>query len=88
MYEVIVNRAECKGCGACERNSQLFFMDRDDFLVNMEGGYIDQEEQTLEATIDNLYEIEIPASICPKDCFSVYDEDTGDEIEIERRSMI
>lgn len=88
MYEVIIDRSECKGCGACERNSQIFFMDSDDFLVNMDGGYIDDEEQTLEALVENLYEIKIPASICPKNCFKVYDEDTGDEIEIERRSTI
>jgi hypothetical protein len=38
--------------------------------------------------VKTLYEIETPASICPNDCFTIYDDDTTEEVKIERRSLI
>ena len=51
----------------------------------MEGGYV--SDNLVEGFVKSLYEIENAASLCPEDCFTVYDDD-GDEIEIERRSLI
>lgn len=85
MYEVEIDRNNCKGCGACTKTSQILFLDEDN-LVNMQGGFID--DGIVEGFVKTLYEIETPASICPKDCFTVYDENTGDEIEIERHANI
>ncbi|WP_323737239.1 ferredoxin [Methanosphaera sp. ISO3-F5] len=85
MYEVEIDRNNCKGCGACTKTSQLLFLDETN-LVNMQGGFI--EDGIVEGLVKSLYEIETPASICPKDCFTVYDENSGEEIEIERHATI
>ena len=85
MYEVEIDRTICKGCGACTKTSQLLYLDEDN-LIAMEGAFVD--ENTVEAMVKTLYEIETPASICPNDCFTVYDDETMEEIEIERRALI
>lgn len=85
MYEVEIDRSNCKGCGACTKTSQLLYLD-DDNLIAMEGAYVDDER--VEAMVKTLYEIETPASICPNDCFTIYDDDTMEEIKIERRALI
>ena len=85
MYEVEIDRAKCKGCGACTKTSQLLYLD-DDGLIAMEGAF--NGEDTVEAMVKSLYEIETPASICPNDCFTVYDDETLEEVEIERRALI
>lgn len=51
----------------------------------MQGAIVDNN--IVEGMVDSLYEIETPASICPTDCFTIYDDD-GDEVEIERRARI
>lgn len=86
MYEVEINRNECRGCGACIKTSQILILD-DDNLVAIEGGFIDSDN-IASKVIKSLYEVETAASICPEDCFIIYDDDTGDEIEIERNSLI
>lgn len=85
MYEVEIDRTDCRKCGACTKASQILFLDEDN-LINMEGGFVN--DSMVEGMVKTLYEIETPASICPEDCFTIYDENTGDEIEIERRSLI
>lgn len=85
MYEVEIDRRKCRRCGACTKASQTLFLDEEN-LINMEGAYV--EEDTVEGFVKTLYEIETPASICPEDCFTVYDDETGEKIEIERRSTI
>ena len=84
MIEVEIDRSNCKGCGACTKPSQILYLD-DDNLVNMDGGFVN--EDTVEGLVKSIYEIENAASLCPEDCFTVYDDD-GEEIEIERRSLI
>ena len=85
MYEVEIDRTNCKGCGACTKTSQLLYLD-DDNLIAMQGAFMDDE--SVEGVVKTLYEIETPVSICPNDCFTVYDYDTTEEIEIERRALI
>ena len=85
MYEVEIDRTNCRGCGACTKASTILFLD-DDNLVNLEGGFL--EDNTVEGMVKTIYEIETSASICPEDCFTVYDEATGDEVEIERHALI
>ena len=85
MYEVEIDRTNCKGCGACTKTSQLLYLD-DDNVIAMQGAFMDDE--SVEGVVKTLYEIETPASICPNDCFTVYDCDTTEEIEIERRALI
>ena len=85
MYEVEIDRSNCKGCGACTKTTQLLYLDEDN-LIAMEGAFVDDD--TVEGMVKSLYEIETPASICPNDCFTVYDDDTMEEIEIERRGLI
>ncbi|RAP52752.1 MAG: hypothetical protein BZ138_02440 [Methanosphaera sp. rholeuAM270] len=85
MIEVEIDRANCKGCGACTKPSQILFLD-DDGLVNMEGGFVGDD--TVEGLVKSIYEIEVSASICPNDCFTLYDENTGDEIEVERNGLL
>lgn len=84
MYEVEIDRSNCRKCGACTKTSQILFLD-DNNLINMEGGYV--SDNLVEGFVKSLYEIENAASLCPEDCFTVYDDD-GEEIEIERRSLI
>ena len=85
MYEDEIDRSNCKGCGACTKTTQLLYLDEDN-LIAMEGAFVDDD--TVEGMVKSLYEIETPASICPNDCFTVYDDDTMEEIEIERRGLI
>ncbi|MBQ6220435.1 MAG: ferredoxin [Methanosphaera sp.] len=85
MFEVEIDRGNCKGCGACTKASQILFLDEDG-LVNMQGGFVD--EDTVEGMVKTIYEIDTSASICPKDCFTIIDEDTGEEIEIERHANL
>jgi len=85
MYEVEIDRSNCKGCGACTKTTQLLYLDEDN-LIAMEGAFVDDD--TVEGMVKSLYEIETPASICPNDCFTVYDDDTMEEVEIERRGLI
>lgn len=85
MYEVEIDRSNCKGCGACTKTTQLLYLDEDN-LIAMEGAFVDDD--TVEGMVKSLYEIETPASICPNDCFTVYDDETMEEIEIERRGLI
>jgi ferredoxin len=85
MIEDEIDRTNCKGCGACTKPSQILFLD-DDNLVNMKNGFV--EDGTVEGLVKSLYEIEVSASICPNDCFTLYDEDTGEEIEVERNALL
>ena len=85
MYEVEIDRANCKGCGACTKTSQLLYLDENN-LIAMEGAFMG--DGTVEGMVKTLYEIETPASICPNDCFTIYDDDTTEEVKIERRSLI
>lgn len=85
MFEVEIDRGNCKGCGACTKPSQILFLD-DDGLVNMQGGFIDDD--MVEGFVKSIYEIETSASICPNDCFTVTDDDTGEEIKIERNALL
>ncbi|HIH36077.1 MAG TPA: hypothetical protein HA277_00495 [Methanosphaera sp.] len=85
MIEVEIDRANCRGCGACTKPSQILFLD-DQKLVNMEGGFVDDD--VVEGLVKSIYEIETSASICPNDCFTLYDEDTGEEIEVERNALL
>lgn len=85
MYEVEIDRETCKGCGACTKISQILFLD-DDNLINMYGGF--KDETIVEGLINSLQEIETSASICPNDCFTIYDEDSGEQIKIERHANI
>ena len=85
MYEVEIDRSKCRGCGACTKVSQALYLDEDN-IVNMQGAFLD--DQTLNAMVKSLYEIETPASICPEDCFTVYDDQTDEEVIIERRAKI
>lgn len=85
MFEVEINRSKCIGCGACTKVSQILYVD-DDNLINMRGGVV--EDNMVDGFVKSIYEIETSASICPEDCFTVYDDDTGDEIEIERHAKI
>jgi ferredoxin len=84
LLDVEIDRANCKGCGACTKPSQILYLD-DDNLVNMKGAVV--VDDTVEGMVNSLYEIETSASICPNDCFTVFNED-GDEIEIERHALI
>ena len=45
----------------------------------MEGGYV--SDNLVEGFVKSIYEIENAASLCPEDCFTVYDDD-GEEIEM------
>lgn len=85
MYEIEIDRANCKGCGACTKTSQLLYLDENN-LVAMKGAFM--EDDVVEGMVKTLYEIETPASICPKDCFTVIDDDTMEEVEIERHATI
>ena len=86
MYDVEINRNTCKGCGACVKASpQLLYLD-DENLICMKNADI-TEDNIVEGMVNNLYLIEVPASICPKDCFEVYD-DAGELVEIERNSVL
>ena len=85
MIEVEIDRSNCKGCGACTKPSQILFLD-DDNLVNMDGGFVN--EDTVEGLVKSIYEIETSASICPNDCFTLYDEDSGEEIVVERNALL
>lgn len=84
MYDVEINRNCCRGCGACTKISQILYLD-DDNLVNMESAIVD--DNIVEGMVRSLYEIETSASICPEDCFDVYDEE-GELVEIERHAKI
>lgn len=84
MFDVEINRNTCKGCGACTKTSQLLYLD-DENLVCMQGAVI--EDNIVEGMVDSLYEIETPASICPTDCFTIFDDD-GNEVPIERHANI
>ena len=84
MYEVEIDRGNCRGCGACTKASQILFLDEEN-LVSMEGAFVDDD--TVEGFVKSIYEIETSASVCPNDCFTVYDE-TGEEIEIERNALL
>ncbi|OED29569.1 hypothetical protein [Methanosphaera sp. WGK6] len=85
MFEVEIDRSTCKGCGACTKTSQILYIDEEN-LVCMNGGMIDNN--LICGFIRSIYDIEISASICPMNCFKIYDDDTGEEIEIERHSNI
>ena len=84
MFEVEIDRNICKGCGACVKTSQILYLDEEN-LICMNGAVI--EDNIVEGIIANLYEIETAASICPEDCFTIYDDD-GDEVEIERNANL
>lgn len=84
MFEVEIDRSICKGCGACTKASQILYLD-DDNLVNMQGAVV--EGDIVEGFVRTIYEIETSASICPEDCFDVYD-DNGDKVVIERNAKI
>ncbi len=85
MYEVEIDRSTCKGCGACTKASQILFLD-DDGLINMKGGVI--ADDSVEGLIRNIYDVKNSASVCPTQSIHLFDDDTGDEIEIERHSLI
>ncbi len=85
MIEVEIDRLNCKGCGACTKASQILFLD-DEKLVNMDGAFVN--EGVVEGLVKSIYEIETSASICPNNCFTLYDEDTGEEIEVERNALL
>lgn len=84
MFDVEINRNTCKGCGACTKTSQILYLD-DENLICMQGAVI--EDNIVEGTVDSLYEIKTSASICPTDCFTVFN-DEGDEVFIERHANI
>ena len=84
MLEVEIDRNNCAGCGACTKASMISFLDEDK-LVNMQGAYV--EDGIVEGFVKTIYEIETSASICPNDCFTVFDE-SGEEIEIERHAKL
>ena len=42
MYEVEIDRTNCKGCGACTKTSQLLYLD-DDNVIAMQGAFMDDE---------------------------------------------
>lgn len=85
MFEVEIDRSNCKSCGACTKVSQILFLDEDN-LVNMEGGFL--EGEIVEGLIKSIYEIQTSVSICPNDCFKIYDENTAEEIKIERNANL
>ncbi len=85
MIEVEIDRSNCKGCGACTKPSQVLYLD-DENLVNMEGAFVDGD--SVEGLVKSIYEIEVSASICPNDCFTLIDDDTGEEIEVERNALL
>ena len=58
----------------------------DDGLINMEGAFVDDD--IVEGFVKSIYEIETSASICPNDCFTVINDDTGEEVEIERNALL
>lgn len=84
MYEIEIDKSECKGCGACTKVSQILYLG-DDNLINVQGAF--EEDGRIEFSVKSLYEIEVPASICPKDCFTVYDEDF-EEVKIKRNANL
>ncbi len=84
MFEVEINRDLCKGCGACVRVSSSLYLD-DDNLINMDGALVD--DNTVEGIVSNIHEIETAASICPMDCFVVFD-DEDNEVKIKRNANI
>ena len=86
MYEVEIDRNICVGCGACTKASQIIFLDVNK-KANVKGAYVD-EDDILTILIQNVWEIRVPASICPNQAIRVYDDDTGDEIEIERNAKL
>lgn len=85
MYDVEIDRSICKGCGACTKVSQMLYLDENNKIA-VQGGIIDDD--CVEILISSLHEIETAASICPKECFKVYDDDTLDEIKIKRHATI
>ena len=85
MFEVEIDRSKCRGCGACTKPSQILYLD-DDNLVNMKGGFVD--DNILTGMVKSIYEIEVSASICPEEIIIVYDEDTGEEVEIEKNGLL
>ena len=52
----------------------------------MEGAFVDGD--SVEGLVKSIYEIEVSASICPNDCFTLIDDDTGEEIEVERNALL
>ena len=53
-----------------------------------EFGLFVELENTVEGLVKSIYEIETSASICPNDCFTLYDEDSGEEIVVERNALL
>ncbi len=84
MYEIEIDRSNCRSCGACTKASTILYLDEDE-LVNMEGAFID--DNIVSGFVKSLYDVETSASICPEDCFTVYDEN-DDVVEIERHAKI